>query len=119
MLSIFNNSDYGKDEDTSKGMLRRTHALLAELQSHATKVWEYWRVRNIWSLEINKLSLSLRIHWSDEKHVVNEFYLVQVKDMVDEGNRCKQRNVILGNGKKKPKVQAAYDYVEKSNKEVT
>ena len=39
--------------------------------------------------------------------------------MIDEGNRCKQRNIILGNGKKKPKVQALYDYAEKSNREVS
>ena len=37
---------------------------------------------------------------------------------MDEGNRCKQRNIILGNGKKKPKVQALYDYTEKTNREV-
>ena len=33
--------------------------------------------------------------------------------------RCKQRNVILGKGKKKPKVQALYDYVEKTNREIS
>ncbi|XP_063685310.1 spectrin alpha chain-like isoform X2 [Bolinopsis microptera] len=79
MSPIFNNEDYGKDEDTSKGMLRRTQALTIELQGRATKV----------------------------------------KDLIDEGNRCKQRNIILGNGKKKPKVQALYDYAEKSNREIS
>ena len=50
-----------------------------------------------------------------------EFFICffQVKDLIDEGNRCKQRNIILGNGKKKPKVQALYDYAEKSNREVS
>ena len=38
MSPIFNNEDYGKDEDTSKGMLRRTQALTIELQGRATKV---------------------------------------------------------------------------------
>ena len=38
MLPIFSNTDYGKDEDTSKGMVRRNTALTAELNSHATKV---------------------------------------------------------------------------------
>ena len=42
----------------------------------------------------------------------------QVRKMCEEGNRCKQRNIILGNGKRKPKVVAQYDYVEKSNREV-
>ena len=37
---------------------------------------------------------------------------------MDEGNRCKQRNITLGNGKKKAKVQALYDYTEKTNREV-
>ena len=39
MLPIFSNSEFGKDEDTSKGMLRRHEALTIELQAHATKVY--------------------------------------------------------------------------------
>ena len=44
MLPIFGSEEYGKDEDTSKGMLRRHEALSVELEKFGDKVCETTRV---------------------------------------------------------------------------